>query len=42
MKVQREERLGVSQTEWRPLIGPDPPSYCALIGWDHRVATPAL
>ena len=30
------------QAEWRPLIGPDLPSYCALIGWDHDVATPAL
>ena len=30
------------QAESRPLIGPDPSRYCALIGWDHSVATPAL
>ena len=24
-----------SPAEWRPLIGPDPYRYCALISWDH-------
>ena len=28
--------------EWSTLIGPDPSRHCALIGWDHGVATPAL
>ena len=28
--------------EWRPLIGPDPYRYCALIGGDHSDSTPAL
>ena len=31
-----------SRLEWRPLIGPDLSKYCALIGGDHGVATPAL
>ena len=22
--------------EWRPLIGLNPLTYCALIGWDHQ------
>ena len=30
------------RTEWRPLIGPYPSRYCALIGWNHSVATPVL
>ena len=30
------------QAEWRSIIGPDSLRYCALIGWDHDVATPAL
>ena len=29
----------VNQAEWRTLIGPDSSKYCALIGWDHGVAT---
>ena len=29
-------------TEWSTLIGPDPSKYCALIGWDNEVCTPAL
>ena len=40
LTVQKEASLG--RSEWRPLIGPDPSRYCALIGWDHGVATPAL
>ena len=32
----------LEKAEWRALIGPDPARYCALIGWDHSVATPAL
>ena len=28
------------QAQWRPLISPYPARYCALIGWDHGVATP--
>ena len=31
-----------NKAEWRPLIGRGPSRYCALIGWDHGVATPAL
>ena len=31
-----------TRSEWRPLIGPDSSRHCALIGWDHSVATPAL
>ena len=30
------------RTEWRPLIGPHPSRYCALIGSDQSVATPTL
>ena len=36
---------GLSQSqvaEWTSLIGPDPATYCALIGPDHGVASPAL
>ena len=29
-------------SEWSNPIGPDPSRYCALIGWNHCVATPAL
>ena len=30
------------ESEWRPLIDRGPSRHCALIGWDHDVATPAL
>ena len=30
------------RAEWSILIGPDLSRNCALIGWDQRVATPAL
>ena len=33
---------GQAPSEWTTLIGPDPSRYCALIGWDHGVARPAL
>ena len=40
--AQVQDWRGRQQAEWRPLIGPELSRYCALIGWDHGVATPAL
>ena len=34
--------MRMNEAEWCTLIGPDLSNYCALIGSDHSVATPAL
>ena len=34
--------LPALRSEWGTLIGPDTSRHCALIGWDHGVATPAV